>query len=217
MSRTDRSVRVALIDDQTIFREMLQEILVLRSRCTVVGQFPSGTLALDRIPTLDADIVILDLILPDIHGLDVLRELKRLGRPPRVLVVTACEQPTVIHDALVAGANGIVTKGAPLHELRLAVERVGDNATYFCEASSELLRHGARAKAGHRPTLTRRERVVLQRVASGSTSKEIASDLGVTEKTVHNHRHNIRRKLGIETTAGLIRFAVTQGLIATEE
>ena len=94
-------IRVVLVDDQTIFREMLEEILVARSRYAIVGQFSSGTEALAQIPILAPDLVILDLVLPDTNGLEVLRALKKLRRSPRVVVVTACEQPTVIHDALV--------------------------------------------------------------------------------------------------------------------
>lgn len=207
-------VRLALVDDQTIFRELLQEVLVAqaRGRYVIVGHYSSGRPALEQMALLSPDVVILDIVLPDMNGLDVLRELKRYRVPPKVLVVTACEQPPVIRDALTAGAHGIVTKGAPLSELQTAVDRVSRGGSFFCASSSDLLRRGAVTKPG-KDRLTSRERLVLQRVATGASSKEIASELQISEKTVHNHRHNIKKKLGIHDIAGLIRFAVARGLI----
>jgi DNA-binding NarL/FixJ family response regulator len=211
-------VRMVLVDDQTIFREMLHEVVLARARgrYAIVAELETGAAALEQIPRLSAQLVVLDLVLPDMSGLDVLRGLKRARRCPRVLVVTACEQPLAIRDALDAGAHGIVTKGAPLHELITAIERVAANGTFFCAASSELLRRAAQSPVEGK-LLTVRERAVLQRVARGATSKEIAADLGLSDKTVHNHRANIRKKLGISDLAGLIRFATARGLIGRED
>jgi DNA-binding NarL/FixJ family response regulator len=217
-SGTAAEVNIVLVDDQTIFREMLSEVVVARARgrYAIIAEFETGKAALEQIPALGPHVVILDLILPDMNGLDVLRGLKRARRSPRVLIVTACEQPPAIRDALDAGAHGIVTKGAPLHELITAIDRVAANGTFFCAASSELLRRGAQAPVD-KSLLTVRERLVLQRVAKGATSKEIAAELGLSEKTVHNHRHNIKKKLGITDLAGLIRFAAARGLIGAED
>lgn len=217
-SSASAAVKLVLVDDQTIFREMLSEVVSARARgrYSIVAEFDTGTAALAKIPALAPHLVVLDLILPDMNGLDVLRGLKRARRSPRVLVVTACERPPAIRDALEAGAHGIVTKGAPLHELITAIDHVASNGTYFCSASSELLRQGA-AFHEERKVLSGRERMVLQRVAKGATSKEIAAELGLSEKTVHNHRHNIKKKLGISDLAGLIRFAAARGLIGTDE
>jgi DNA-binding NarL/FixJ family response regulator len=217
-SSATAEVELVLVDDQTIFREMLSEVVMARARgrYAIVAEFQTGAAALAKIPALAPHVVILDLILPDMNGLDVLMSLKRARRSPRILVVTACEQPPAIREALDAGAHGIVTKGAPLRELITAIDRVASNGTFFCAASSELLRKGATSH-GDRKDLTKRERLVLQRVAKGATSKEIASELGLSEKTVHNHRHNIKRKLGIGELAGLIRFAAARGLIGAEE
>jgi DNA-binding NarL/FixJ family response regulator len=211
-------VRLVLVDDQTIFREMLSEVVMARARgrYAIAAEFQTGASAIAKIPALAPHVVVLDLILPDMNGLDVLRSLKRARRSPKVLIVTACEQPPAIRDALDAGAHGIVTKGAPLHELITAIDCVASNGTFFCSSSSELLRKGA-ASREDRKVLTGRERLILQRVAKGATSKEIASQLGLSEKTVHNHRHNIKKKLGISDLAGLIRFAATRGLIGAEE
>jgi DNA-binding NarL/FixJ family response regulator len=212
------AVKIVLVDDQTIFREMLREVVVARARgrFAIVAEFETGKAALEKIPALGPQVVILDMILPDMNGLDVLRTLKRGKKSPRVLIVTACEQPAAIRDALDGGAHGIVTKGAPLHELITAIDRVAANGTFFCGASSELLRRSAQTPTD-RKLLTPRERIILQHVAKGATSKEVAAALGLSEKTVHNHRHNIKKKLGISDLAGLIRFAAARGLIGADD
>lgn len=208
-------VTVAVVDDQTIFREMLVELLAADDRYRVVGQYHTASEAIEKLRILVPDVVVLDVMLPDRSGLDVLRELATLRPAPRVLVVTAYEQPTIVRDALEAGAHGMVTKGAPLRELRAAIERVAEGGAYYCAKTQEILRRNAQSPP-EEASLTVRERQIVRMVASGASSKEIAAELGISEKTVQNHRMNIMNKLGIRDIAGLTRFAIARGFIAPD-
>ncbi|MFO0694574.1 MAG: response regulator transcription factor [Polyangiales bacterium] len=210
-----KPVTVAVVDDQTIFREMLVELLAADERYRVVGQYRTANEALEKLRILLPDVVVLDVMLPDRSGIDVLRELAILRPAPRILVVTAYEQPTIVRDALEAGAHGMVTKGAPLRELRAAIERVAEGGAYYCSTTSEILRRNAQSPPEDE-ALTARERQIVRMVASGASSKEIAAELGISEKTVQNHRMNIMNKLGIRDVAGLTRFAIARGLIAAD-
>lgn len=210
-----RPLRVVIIDDQRVLRELLAALLATTPRYQVLAQTSSGKEGIELCERFRPDLVILDIMLPDLNGVEVLRRLRERFRATKVLVVTAYEQASVVQRAFEAAAHGIVTKGVPLHELREAIERVASGGVYYCSRASELLREG-REQPLASSTLTMREREILQRVASGASSKAIAAELGLSEKTVSNHRANIMRKVGVRETAGLTRYAIAQGLIAAE-
>lgn len=202
---------VVVVDDQTIFREMLIEILeadhyLVRAQCS------TGADGLLRATTLRPRLVILDVVLPDMHGLDVLRELRRKVPETRVLVVTAHERAHLVAEALELGAHGVVSKGAPLSELREALARVVDGRSYFCSVTSGLVREHATRPAA-RAALSARQRQILKLVASGMRTKEIAVELGLSPKTVSNHRMQIMTKLGLHDVASLTRYAFDLSLI----
>lgn len=203
---------LVLIDDQTVFRELLVDLLAANSRYRVVGHHASGQAGLEHCLRVRPALVILDVVLPDMNGLDVLERLRARVPRTRVVVITAHDQPAIVHRALRLGAHGVVMKGAPLRELIEALDRVAAGHTYYCSRSSEIVRRVAIDP----PTaegLTPRHREILIRVASGLSTKEIASDLGVSAKTVSNHRHELMRRLGLHDVASLTRYAVQQGLV----
>lgn len=204
--------RVAVVDDQTVFRELLAELLVADPAYEVVGQFGTAEEAIAALPRLAPDLLVLDAVLPDRSGIDVLRVLGSALRRTHVLLVTAHEKPSLVRAAVEAGVRGIVTKGTPLRELREAMARVTAGATYFCSNTASLLRDSLQSRAPERP-LSPRERQVLQLVARGLSSKQIASELGVGEKTVSNHRTHIRNKLGLRDVASFTRYAIEHGLV----
>lgn len=204
--------RVAVVDDQTVFRELLAELLVADPAYEVVGQFGTGEEAIAALPRLAPDLLVLDAVLPDRSGIDVLRVLRDRLRRTAVLLVTAHEKASLVREAVEAGVRGIVTKGTPLRELREAMARVAAGGTYFCASTSALLRESLQTPPGDR-RLSPRERQILQLVARGLSSKQIASELGVGEKTVSNHRTHIRSKLGLRDVASFTRYAIEHGLI----
>jgi len=204
--------RVAVVDDQTVFRELLAEMLAADPAFEVVGQFGTGREAVAALPRLAPDLLVLDALLPDQNGLDVLRTLRGRPRDMAVLLVTAHEKASLVREAVEAGVRGIVMKGTPLRELREALARVAAGQTYFCASTSALLQDSLRGPTPARK-LSPRERQILQLVARGWSSKQIAHELGLVEKTVSNHRMHIRNKLGLRDVASFTRYAIEHGLI----
>jgi DNA-binding NarL/FixJ family response regulator len=205
--------RALVVEDQTTLRDLLVELLQATDwaaeGCATAG---AARLLLTR---QHFDLLLLDLVLPDAHGLDVLTVLRGAAdaqHVPRVVVLTAHARPALIREAVTRGAHGVVTKGAPLSELRAAIERVSAGGVYYSTETSTLLR-AAVARPERDEQLTDRQREILRCVALGRSTREIAEQLGLSEKTVSNHRARIMERLGVHEVAGLTRHAITLGLI----
>lgn len=203
---------MVIVEDQTIFRELLAEVLARSPDCTIVGEFERGEGTVQSCVKLAPDLLILDAVLPDMNGIDLLAELKEKLPKLRVVIVTAHARPALVRRSIELGAHGFVTKGTPLHELREAVERVIRNGRYYCSEATRLLSEAIRAPEKS-PELTKRQRRIVQLVAQGLSSKEIAQELELSLKTVANHRLKIREKLGLHDVAGLTRYAIENGLV----
>jgi DNA-binding NarL/FixJ family response regulator len=207
--------RALVVEDQTTFRELLAELL--ESRGYAVETCATGQEAREKLSTMQIDLLLLDLVLPDGHGLDLLVELgslerRPMRRAPRVVVLTAHARPAVVKDALARGAHAVVTKGAPLRELRDAIDRVVAGGIYYSSETSKLLREAA-VTPERDEQLTERQREILRHVARGLSSKEIGVALGLSEKTVANHRARIMQRIGVHDVAGLTRHAIALGLV----
>lgn len=209
---THSAPRVVLIEDQTIFRELLAALLGADGRYVVVEQVGTGREALPACQRALPDLVILDAVLPDSSGLEVLGELLSWQSRLKVLMVTAYARPPLVKQAIHLGARGFVTKATSLSELNLAVERVLAGQRYLCSETSALLAEAVEHQKGE-SALTERQREIVRLVAQGLSSKEIASTLGITEKTVNNHRLQIRERLDLHDVASLTRYAIEQGFI----
>jgi DNA-binding NarL/FixJ family response regulator len=203
--------RALIIEDQTTLRELLSELLSgaadYQVQACATGSEARALLSLGVF-----DLVLLDLVLPDAHGLELLSELRALPLRPRVIVLTAHARPAVVRTAMERGAHAVITKGAPLRELREAIARVSQGGYYYCSETSRLLRDAVNAP-DENGQLTERQLQVLRAVASGMSSKEIASALSLSEKTVANHRARIMERLGVHDVAGLTRYAMSVGLV----
>jgi len=203
--------RALVVEDQTTFRELLGELL--EAAGFAVASCELGSEARALLAAGRFDLVLLDLMLPDMHGFELLDPLA--GSGARFLVLTGHARPTVIKQATERGAQGVVTKGASLRELREAIDRVSAGGVYFCSETSRLLRE-ASLEPERDDQLTSRQRQILRAVAGGASSKEIAVQLSLSEKTVANHRARIMERLGVHDVAGLTRYAVARGLIDPE-
>jgi DNA-binding NarL/FixJ family response regulator len=196
-----------VVEDQTTFRELLVELLDAAGFHATAAA--TGEQARAFLSGQHYQLVLLDLVLPDEHGFQL---LGLLPSGTRVVVLTAQARPNVIREATERGVHGVVTKGAPLRELREAIDRVSNGGVYFASETSRLLRE-ANLEPERDERLTERQREILRAVASGKSSKEIAAQLSLSEKTVANHRARIMERLGVHDVAGLTRYAVAQGLI----
>jgi len=206
--------RVMLVEDQTIFREMLAALLDVHGH-EVVAQLDRSAEARVEIERKRPDLVVVDVVLPDGNGLDLARWIRDTWPKTRVMVVTAQEKASIVAEALRIRVHGIVMKNASLRELEQAVDRVTEGGVFYCASSSQWIRESAMARPSE--ALSLREREIVQMVARGSSTKEIASALGLSPKTVSNHRFRIARKLGIDDVAGLTRYAIGQGWISEDE
>ncbi|HEY3755981.1 MAG TPA: response regulator transcription factor [Opitutaceae bacterium] len=207
--------RLVIIEDQTAIREMLVEILRLDKQFELVGEAGDGQVAqqicLDKRP----DVIVLDAKLPGLNGVDILRRLNKRLPNMRVLVFSGYENPVLVREMIEAGAHGFVEKTAGLFEFKKGLETVANGGTYFGPAVAGLLRNVV-ANPGSSSTpdfLTDREREILQLVAESHSTKDIAAKLGISMKTVDNHRTNLMRKLNLHDVASLTRYAVDIGLI----
>jgi DNA-binding NarL/FixJ family response regulator len=201
--------RALIVEDQTTLRELLCELLSDEADYEVEAS-ASGAEARAWLAKGRFHLALLDLVLPDMHGFELLPQLTAAGI--RVLVLTAQARPAVIKDALARGAHAVVTKGAPLHELREAISRVASGGVYYSAETSRLL-HEAAVNPERDEQLTERQREVLRAVASGLSTKEIAVRMSISEKTVTNHRARIMERLGLHDVASLTRYAVSLGLV----
>jgi len=202
--------KALIVEDQTTFRELLSEVLAASGRYEVTA-CATGAEARAHLQRTRFDLVLLDLVLPDVHGVELLNELK-FHRTLRTLVLTAHSRPAVVKSVIEAGAHGVVTKGAPLSELKLAIERVMAGGAYYCSETSKLL-HASASEPERTEKLTARQLQILRAVAQGKTTREIAEGLTLSEKTVSNHRARIMERIGARDVASLTRYAVARGLV----
>src|SRR5664280_2943662 len=204
-------VRLVLVDDHAVVSEGLERILARCDDLQVVGR--GGQEALDLVAKLAPDMVLLDLSLPDMHGLDVLESLRRGQTPPHVLILTVHDDDDIVLGAVRGGADGYVLKTATREELLAAIRKVAAGGRAFDEVVVGALIRGDRRP---RPmaTLTEREVGVLRLVAEGHTNKEIAARLFVSPNTINGHLDNIYRKLGVSDRAHAVAVALRSGLVS---
>ena len=208
------TLRILLADDQVIVREGVRALLE-REGFEVVAEASDGREAVRLATTLQPDIAIFDLGLPLLNGLDATREILRASPGTRSIVLTVLAERQNVLDALRAGAKGYVVRTQAAADLLLAIHEVSRGAIYLSPSISGIVVE-AYLTLSDAPSdpLTPRERQVLQLVAEGRRTREIADLLGVSVKTAESHRVRIMGKLGIRQTAGLVRYAIRQGLIA---
>lgn len=203
--------RVVIVDDHTSIRQMLVVILRLESNVEIVGEAGTGLQAMEVCRRTQPDVVILDLLLPELCGTEILKRLRHEWPKLRFLVYSGALHQQVLLSALRERPHGFVQKSDSLEALREALRIVMDGGTYLTPFLTGLTR-GPMMDELHEVTL--REREVLQMVAEGRSSKEVAARLGIAMKTVENHRAHLMEKLGLHDVASLTRFAIHTGLIA---
>jgi len=207
--------RLVLIEDQTAIREMLAEILRQDKNFQLVGESGDGQAAYQLCLEVKPDIAVLDAKLPGLNGVDLLRRLGKKLPHLRVLAFSGYENPVLVREMIEAGAHGFVEKTAGLIEFKKGLEMVAAGGTYFGPAVAALLRDVvAHPGSSDSPDfLTDREREILKLVVESHSSKDVAAKLGISMKTVDNHRSNLMRKLNLHDVASLTRYAIGIGLI----
>jgi DNA-binding NarL/FixJ family response regulator len=210
--QSQRVNRIAIFDDQRAMRDMLRTSLLRHSHCEIVGEGGTGQEAVAVCLEARPDIIILDLVLPRINGVEVLAKLRLKLRGLKVIFFSACLQEQLVSQAIALGASAYVTKTAPLSELLRAVDAVAAGKKFFDPLIAHLAGRAATSLAWQ--TLSGREREVVQLIAQGQSTKEAAITLGVSTKTLDKHRAHMMKKLHLHDAVAVTRYALQAGLVA---
>jgi len=211
-----REIRILLVEPQAVVREGLRLLLEKRPGFVVVGEADDGQKAVELASRLRPTVVVTELLLPLLSGLEVVRQVCKGSSGARAVVLSGRDARSSVEDALRAGAAGYVVKSAPPKELLEAVELVCSGESFLSPAvTHHLVDAIARPSDGGGSALnqlTGREREALQLIAEGNSSKEVATLMSVSLKTIESHRSSLMNKLAIHKVANLVRFAVREGL-----
>ncbi|MBI5118486.1 response regulator transcription factor [Candidatus Poribacteria bacterium] len=209
-------IRVMLADDHTIIREGLRRVIEENVSMKVVGEAENGVRTLEIAQKTQADVIVLDISMPEMDGFDCTRALRSLVPDARILVLTMHENVQYAIRILEAGANGFICKDAAARDLIKAIQIVLAGRTYICPEISEKLAAKYRLQktdTDSLESLSTREFQVLRHLGTGHSLKETAQALGISEKTVSTYRSRLLEKLELRTTADIIRFALEKRLL----
>ena len=205
--------RIMLADDHPMFRQGLRSLLE-KDGFEVVGEASNGHEATRMARKLNPNVAVLDLGMPMLNGVDAARDIYKRSPETQTVLLTMHDDESLALEALRAGIRGYVLKAQAASDLLAAIREVIRGAVYLSPGISEAVVNAYMAKSELPPDpLTDRERQVLQLVAEGNTTKQIASLLGVSVKTAESHRTRMMQKLGIHETASLVRYAIRRGFI----
>ena len=218
----EKKSRIVIAEDYTILREGLKSLLSSNENFEIIGEAEDGRAAIRCVEQLKPDLILMDLSMPRMNGLEAIREIKRRFSKTAILVLTVHKTEEYILATLKAGADGYVLKDATQSELMMAVKNVLSGKHYISPGISEKVIEGyleGRKTLKTRTsweTLTQREREILKLIAEGYKNKEIADFLCISPKTVEKHRANLMEKLSLHNVQALTSFAIDRGLVSKE-
>ena len=211
-------IKVLIVDDHTIVRDGICALLALAGDVEVVGEAANGNEALQKVKELMPDVVLMDIAMPILGGLEATRRIRKEFPRTKVLILTQHEDKEFVFPVIEAGASGFISKVAASSELTSGIRSIHQGDSYLSPSIARLLLEDYRLGAGraHDPyeQLTGRERDVLKLVAEGHTTQEIANILVITPKTVEGHKTSLMAKLGIHNRVELVKYALRKGIIS---
>ncbi len=206
-------IRIVLADDHVLVRQGLKSLLE-REGFQVVAEAADGQEALRHVESLQPDVVVMDISMPILNGLNAARQMGRSSPKTKTILLTQHDEAQYIREALDAGVKGYVLKNQIASDLLLAIRQVSRGQVYLSPGVSSSVMEAYRSKSEKFETpLTPRERQVLQLIAEGKSTKDVASLLGISTKTAESHRTRLMQKLDIHETASLVRYAVRHGIV----
>ena len=214
-----RCPRILIVDDHAVVRRGVRALLEMQKGWEVVGEAQTGREGVDLARRLRPDIVVLDVSLPELNGLDAARQIRRESPQSEILVLTMHHSEELARDVLQAGARGYVLKSDADENLIAAVESLRRHKPFLTSKVTEfvlddyLRRADVSAAEMPHSALTPREREIIQLLAEGKTNKEVAAALGVSVKTIESHRANIMRKLHLQSLSDLVRYAIRNKIV----
>ena len=206
-------IQVALVDDHPVLLEGLKTLLLNNMDVDIAGCFVSGESILSFIEGNTLDIVLLDIVLPEINGITLCQKIKINAPGTLVLIFSNHSERSMIMQAIQSGASGYLLKNASLEELQSGIQEALDGGIAFSKEVREIMSRPSKNEIDGPPQLTRREKQIIKLLAEGKTSVRIAGELSVSAHTIDTHRRNLMQKFGVKNTAELIRTATLQQLI----
>ncbi|EKE71780.1 MULTISPECIES: response regulator transcription factor [Roseobacteraceae] len=208
---SETPTRVLIVDDHPMVAEGIRALLETFDDLDVVGTLCNGQEAVDQVMNLAPDVILLDLNMPCMGGLTATELLLERRPETRILILTMHDGPEYIGAALSHGAMGYVLKDVPTEDVKEAIDAVMNGEKYLCTGAQAAIKP-TKIRDGREP-LTDREQTILLELAQGKSNKDVAIALDISVRTVETHRKNIKRKLGISSTAGLTRYAMEHGVL----
>jgi two-component system response regulator NreC len=211
-------IRTLLAEDHTLVRSGIRALLEGSKEVQVVGEAAEGRQAVDLARQLQPELVLMDIAMPELNGIEAARQIRATMPDVRVIMLSMYSDQQYVFESLKAGANGYVLKGSAFQELLNAISTVMGGKNYISPALSDTVMtdYVRRAQGEQRDTeldkISGREREVLQLIAEGKSSAEVAELLHISVRTVDTHRHNIMTKIDVHSIAGLTKFAIRHGL-----
>jgi DNA-binding NarL/FixJ family response regulator len=211
-------LRILIADDHEVARKGIRSLLESHLGWEVCGEAKDGREAVECASKLKPDVLLLDIGMPNLNGLDAARQILAIIPDARILILTVHDSEQVVREVLAAGARGFLLKSDAGRDLLAAVEALQHRRTFFTSSVAQMMLEGYlrphdEGDLSGRPVLTPREREVIQLVAEGKTTKEVATALSLSVKTAETHRTNLMRKLDLHSVAALTLYAVRNGIV----
>jgi DNA-binding NarL/FixJ family response regulator len=203
-------IRVALVDDHSLVRDGIKALLAVMAPLEVVGEAENGADAIEMVGRCQPDLLLVDISLKDMNGLELTRVLRSQYPSLKVLMLSMYDNNEYVSESVRAGASGYVLKNSPSREIIAAIEAIASGGTFY---SAEIAQRLIADKSTDNE-LTPRESQVLYKMAQGLNNKEMARELDISVRTVETHRLSIRRKLNIDKPAALVKYAIDHGIIS---
>jgi DNA-binding NarL/FixJ family response regulator len=211
---SDRPIRVLLCDDHALVLDGIRSRLECSDHITIVGEAGNGQEVLALAADLHPDIVLMDISMPVMNGLEAAEKFRETLPDIKVVILSMHENPEYLRTARLAGARGFILKDVSSNDMVRAIESVAKGGEAYSPSLDPLTEPGHAEDDGM--PLTSRERTVLRLLAQGASNKHVARELDISVRTVETHRRNIKRKLNIDSSAGLVRYAIEKGLVTLD-
>lgn len=220
MLMTTKTVRILIADDHDVMREGTRAVIERQPGWEVCGIAATGREAVGQAFALEPDVVVMDMSMPDLNGLDAARQIKRRLPQTEILIFTAYETHELIREVFEAGVKSFIVKSEAHHFLVDAIQSLSKHKPFFTNKVAEVLFTDMLDRSGTKPhpaqvsrRLTGREREIVQLLAEGRSNKDVAGALGISVRTVETHRASVLRKLSLDSLASLVRYAIRNKIV----